>query len=387
MSTRPSALFVSACPPVQKPTLGGNHRYLLGLLDAAVSSGIDAHWIGDEQLHYEALRARIEALGVRRHRAPFCTDASAGAVALDDAIDALHPALIHCNGHSGWLATVARGSRRLASVEHRIYTMHLPPPTLAAQQDHPFGWIEKFPGRWGARGLAQDRGFLRRFSEIVSVSWRYGRLLSERGYVESSRVSIVPNGVDTHLFATRKVSRAVGPVRLGAVGNLHRQKRFDLLLDAFARVPSTDAELHVVGEGPEEAALREQAEGLGLAERVHFRGFLLDMPEFFRDLDVFVMTSEAEAAPYAQIEAMACGLPSLVTAVGDLPFLVRDGVDGLLVSPGDVAAIANGLEKLFGDPQLRAHLGAAARARAESEFSLRVWRERMSEYLRTRVAR
>ncbi|MBI1354165.1 MAG: glycosyltransferase [Acidobacteria bacterium] len=389
MPSRPVVLFVAATPPVSKPTLGGNHRYLLDLLETAVALGAEAHLLSDEARHYEELLARVDALGVRRRAAPFCTDAPTATAALDAALDALQPALVHVNGHAGWLAPAVLGSRRLASVPRRLHTMHLAMDSLEAQQDRPFRWIDKLPGRWAARQTAQDRRFLACFSDVLSVSHRYGRLLSELGYLTPERVTIVPNGVDSDRFRPRAGDspdspRLAGPVRIGAAGNLHPQKRFDLLLEAFARLRAP-AELQIAGEGPEEQALRAKASALGLADRVAFLGFQRDMPAFLADLDVFAMTSDAEAAPYAQLEAMACGLPAVVTAVGDLPFFLRDGVDGFLAPVGDVPAIAAGLEKLVADHALRRALGASARARALEEFSLIVWRRRMGEYLRTRL--
>ena len=235
---------------------------------------------------------------------------------------------MHVNGHAGWLGPALHGSRRLAGVGRRVHTLHLPMASLEAQQERPFRWIDKLPGRWAARQTEQDRRFLDCFTDIVSVSRRYGRMLHELGYVPEERLEIVPNGVDTERFRPRQGARTPGPVRLGAAGNLHPQKRFDLLLEAFSRARGIDAELHIAGEGRDEQALRAQAERLGLGDRVHFRGFQRDMPAFLSELDVFAMTSDAEAAPYAQLEAMSCGLPAVVTAVGDLPYFVRDGVDG-----------------------------------------------------------
>ena len=97
---------------------------------------------------------------------------------------------------------------------------------------------------------------------------------------------------------------------------------------------------------------------------------------FYRSLDVFVMTSDSEGLPYSQIEAMAAGLPSVVTSAGDLPVVVRDGLDGYVVPRGEVGPFAERLEMLLSDPERRHRMGASARERACDHYSNRVSMDR-----------
>ncbi len=165
---------------------------------------------------------------------------------------------------------------------------------------------------------------------------------------------------------------------VGAVGNLKTHKGYGFLLEAAARVVRRipDARFVVVGQGPLEAALRRQRDELGLQDHVTFTGYRADAPTLAGAFDVFVMSSLQEGLSIALLEAMARGRPVVVTRVGGLPEVVRDGVDGLLVPPRDVDAMADALLRLVRDPQLRARLGTAARARAAG-FDIRTAVARM----------
>jgi glycosyltransferase involved in cell wall biosynthesis len=264
--------------------------------------------------------------------------------------------------------------------------MHLPFGAIRTKSAGPLTWAERLPLRWAWRQIRKDRLFLSRFNEVLSVSYRFGQLLEDTGLNPDCGITVVPNGVDTSRYRPRKRrSSCEEPLVIGAAGNLSGQKRFDLLLEAFQAVwKSTDLpiELRIAGEGPERDVLLEQAERLCIGPHVHLTGFQSDMPSFLGELDVFVMTSDSEAAPYAALEAMACGLPSVVTDVGDLGYIVEDGLNGIVVAPGDSVTIAVALERLVSDQSLRQQLGEAARKRAVAEFSSDAWRKRTAEYFR-----
>lgn len=131
-----------------------------------------------------------------------------------------------------------------------------------------------------------------------------------------------------------------------------------------------DVRFVLVGVGPLEADVREEAERLGVADAVVFAGFRDDVPRVMSSCDVFTLASRYEGLSIALIEAMALGRPVVVTRAGGLPEVVTDGVDGLLVSPGDVQGLARGLVTVLRDATLRERLGCAARERA-SRFDIR----------------
>jgi glycosyltransferase involved in cell wall biosynthesis len=156
-----------------------------------------------------------------------------------------------------------------------------------------------------------------------------------------------------------------GPV-VGAVTVLRRQKRLDVLLAAapqiLAAVPG--ATVAVVGNGPEEAALRAAAD-----PRVAFRPFRAPAARYLQALDVYVLPSGWEAFAIGLLEAQACGVPQVATDVGG----TREAVvpeTGLLVPPGDPAALAEAVVALLQDPQRRAAMGAASRARHAERFTV-----------------
>lgn len=166
-----------------------------------------------------------------------------------------------------------------------------------------------------------------------------------------------------------------GPFRLVTVGRFDWQKGYDLLLPALAAlakqgVPFT---IDVVGHGSLEPGLREQAKALGIAERMRWLGRDVDVPQLHAASHAFVTTTRAEMFGIAVLEAMACGLPVLATAVGSLLEVVADGEDGELL-PFEPAAtlpqrVADRLHAWWNDPARMARLGAAGRAHAMSRFS------------------
>jgi glycosyltransferase involved in cell wall biosynthesis len=120
----------------------------------------------------------------------------------------------------------------------------------------------------------------------------------------------------------------------------------------------------IVGTGPLEEELRASAESLGITALVTFTGMRTDVDELLPAFDVFVLSSRFEGLPIALLEAMGAGLPSVVTAVGGIPEVVDDGIEGILVPAGDLGAFTSALEKLLGDPELRRAMGRAAEVRA-----------------------
>ena len=179
-----------------------------------------------------------------------------------------------------------------------------------------------------------------------------------------------------------------GPVLI-AMGRLVPQKGFDLLLDAFARVAGLhpDWSLIIIGKGPLRSDLERQSRSLGISERVHFAGELADPFPVLRAADLFVFSSRFEGFGMALAEAMACGLPVISFDCPEGPRdIVRDGIDGVLVPPEDVVALANAMHRLMSDGQRRAKLAARA-LEVTDRFSrqriLSLWQRLFSELLST----
>ena len=209
-------------------------------------------------------------------------------------------------------------------------------------------------------------------------------IASSPDYLESSpvlrrhreRVRVIPFGIDARHFVAAD-ERAVEAVRarygerivLG-VGRLVYYKGFEYLVRAMARVR---AHLLIAGEGPLRSSLEQTAARAGVAERVSFAGSVPDLRPFYHAASVFALPAVArsEAFGLVQLEAMACGVPVVNTALDSgVPFVSPHGVTGLTVPPADERALADALATLLDDDALRARLGAAARLRAHGELSL-----------------
>lgn len=192
-----------------------------------------------------------------------------------------------------------------------------------------------------------------------------------------SRGRVIPNPVEIPAQTPpREASRT-----LVAVGRLVRQKGFDLLLEAFARIAHKHADWRLViwGEGAERARLEDQRDRLGLGDRVEMPGVTGRPGEWTEDAGLFVLSSRFESFGNVITEAMAAALPVVAF---DCPWgpgeILRDQVEGLLVPAEDVDALAAALDELLADPARRAALGAAARAgarRFDRERVMAQWRE------------
>jgi len=167
---------------------------------------------------------------------------------------------------------------------------------------------------------------------------------------------------------------------VGTVANFKAAKDHATLLRAAAQVRRAVPSVRfvLVGQGPLEAETRRLAGRLGLEETVVFAGFRTDATRLMAGFDAFALSSTYEGLPIALIEAMAVGVPAVVTRVGGTPEVVADGVHGYLVPPRDPAALAAGLTRMLEDRPLRDRLGAAAAARAQ-DFDIRKAVRRMEQ--------
>ncbi|WP_369258687.1 glycosyltransferase family 4 protein [Geodermatophilus amargosae] len=211
-----------------------------------------------------------------------------------------------------------------------------------------------------------ERSTLRRADAVVVLTGRTAAAVRDDG-VPADRVSTIPSGFDPALFAgsTGDVFPGVARPRIGYVGRLAPQKRPDRLVEAFGRMREC-ASLVVVGDGPDRALVERLAAAGPGAGRTTLAGFVehARVPAVLASLDVLVLPSAYEEMGSVLTEAMAAGLPVVASDVGGIPEVVRDGVTGLLVPPGDVDALAAALDRVTADPALRARLSAGARARS-----------------------
>jgi glycosyltransferase involved in cell wall biosynthesis len=242
----------------------------------------------------------------------------------------------------------------------------------------------------------------------IVLSDHVGRFVAEHGRVPLARQARIYYGLDPEPFARAiargpaarlalRASLGLAPedVVFTCVARFAPQKAHAVLLEGFARarkLPGGERlRLLLVGDdpfGPGRQRAEELARSLGLGERVVFAGIRRDVPELLAASDALVMSSLWEGLGLVFLEAMAARLAVLATDVSAIPEVVADGETGLLVGPGDAAALAEAMARLARDPALRERLGAAGQARVRKIFALdRMVEETLAVYRELPAAR
>src|SRR5881296_889721 len=209
-------------------------------------------------------------------------------------------------------------------------------------------------------------------SAVITVSEANARYIVKALGVPAAYLHVIPCGVDTERF--RPQGPRAEPPHVVCVARLRPVKNLGLLLEACASLRARGVEFRctVIGDGSCRDELEAMRARLGLARVVEFAGAAeqAEVLAWWQRATIAALTSTSEGMPVSLMEAAACGVPAVATAVGRIPELIEDGVTGFLTTPGDAEGLAGGLERLLRDPALVARFGAAARLRAEEHFSL-----------------
>lgn len=223
-----------------------------------------------------------------------------------------------------------------------------------------------------------DRFALRHYERVVCVSENLRQRCVTAG-VRPDRCLVIENGIDldyyrrTQTTVEAKQRLGIAPNRLvvGAVGRLSSEKGFDLLIQAIGRLVEqhVDLQLVVVGEGDQRATLEHEVVRLGLTDRVLLAGYQSDTLAWYQAMDVYCLSSLTEGLPNVVLEAMALEVPVVATKVAGVPGLLGHGGSGVLVEPGDVAALTAALAGLLADAAARRRFGEAGRQTIESNYS------------------
>ncbi len=185
-------------------------------------------------------------------------------------------------------------------------------------------------------------------------------------------VRVVPNFVSNAEYhpprdgSCRSVLAPAGHKVLMHVSNFRPVKRVRDVVAIFAEVRKTlPATLVLIGDGPDRDAVEQETDRLGLRHDVRFFGKVDQVAELLRGSDLFLLPSETESFGLAALEAMACGVPVIASAVGGLPEVVASGESGFLAPPGAVSVMAREAVAILSDPQRHARMRAAAAERAQ----------------------
>lgn len=198
-------------------------------------------------------------------------------------------------------------------------------------------------------------------------------------HVCSGRLHLVENMlVLPHLVteSARRERQSSEPLKLVAVGRLSPEKGLHVLLSALAQLPSSSMELTFVGQGSEEASLRELTERLGIGQSVTFVGFQSDVVPYLAEADALVMPSFREGLPLTLIEAAAIGLPVVATKVGGIPSIVNHRENGILCEANNVDSMAAALQAFIDDADRLKATALARAAEIQERFSPRTWATR-----------
>ena len=287
--------------------------------------------------------------------------------------------LVRCHGSRANLtAALLRGSLGVPVVstihsDHRLDYLHRPLSRLV------YGTLN---------ALA-----LRKMDALVCVSKAMRDTYAARGF-RRGKLFFIYNGVDMNapfpeasredFLAAHGIAAAPGDILAGTAARFDAVKDLSTMLRGFAAAAKEEPRLRLIlaGTGAEEEALRALAKELSVSDRVHFTGWLSDTDVLYASLDICLLTSLSETFPYALTDAAKFCVPVIATAVGGVPELVEDGVHGLLLAPGDTAALAADILTLSRDTALRKKLGAALHDRTAKEFSLIAMAEREREICR-----
>ncbi|MFP3937707.1 MAG: glycosyltransferase [Phycisphaerae bacterium] len=274
----------------------------------------------------------------------------------NERIDLLHTHLFHAD-------LIGRPAAQLANVPRLVHTVH-----VVERRFRPWQFAY---ARFAAGGC--DR--------IVAVSRSVRRFHQRRSGLPAWRYTVIPNGIDAEAYAADPKLRREFRERLGIppddvllafVGRLDRQKGIDTLLAAISHLGARGRPVSVViaGDGPKRFILENFiAHGEG-GRSTRWLGFVEDVRPVLSAADIFLMPSRWEGFGLAAAEAMAAGLPVIVTDLPPLREFIEHGRTGLLIEPGNAVALTEAIEKLLGDAELRRCLGRRAAEHAHGAFSM-----------------
>ena len=219
----------------------------------------------------------------------------------------------------------------------------------------------------------------RLYDRVVTISQGIRRVLLEEG-LPAAKVDCVPSAVDTSRFQPgcesdwfeAEFPLTKGQAVVGVVAQLIRRKGHRYLIEAITQIVQQAPHTRFVffGRGPLESELKALCDNKGVAGYVHFAGFRNDIERVLPCIDVLVHPADMEGLGVTLLQAAACEVPIVATPVGGIPEIVRDGVNGYLVTPGDVTVLTKRIIALLSDAPLRHSLGQAGRALAVEHYSI-----------------
>ena len=207
---------------------------------------------------------------------------------------------------------------------------------------------------------------------FIAVSDEVNRAARKALQIPEKRIRTICNGINLQNFQLKNKFAAGNSLMIIQVGRFYAEKGHLISLKALQIIKRfhPEARLVLVGDGPLRSFIKDEVKRLGLTESVDFLGVRDDVPLLLRQADVYWMPSEFEGLGIAALEAMACGLPVVATAVGGLREVVSDGETGHLIPKGSFEQLAEKTLQILADSSLAEQMGLAGRQRVEQFFSI-----------------
>jgi glycosyltransferase involved in cell wall biosynthesis len=289
---------------------------------------------------------------------------------------------------------IAAAPGRLAARMHRlpvVVTVHLPVTRYHGTRQT----LRARSGRWVYINL--DRFLNHAMTDtLVYVAQRVRDESVATLLSPAERCIVIPNGINLEDFqrsvdrdSLRRSFNLPQSARvITFIGRLDEQKGLDLLLEATAHLETSveGVEVWLVGDGPVRTELQRLATKLGIDDRVKFWGYQAQIERYLYASDIFALPSRYEGMPIVLLEALAAGIPCVVSRVGDNDLVVEDGKQGLVVPPNDAAALAKALNLLLLSPEMQRQMSEAATRRSE-DFSDENMAQRYAEVYRALLSR
>lgn len=220
---------------------------------------------------------------------------------------------------------------------------------------------------------------LKRYHKIIAVSKATKQIMLDSG-IKGDKIAVLHNAIDVEMWKRENVTSTVRQELhipetskiVGIIGRLRYEKDIPTTLKVAQKViqERSDTYFLVVGDGPDRVEAEHQVQQMGLTENILFLGFRKDAMNIYAALDIFASTSLTEGTPNTVLEALAMEVPVVHTAVGGVPELIEDGVDGILCKVGDVHGIAQVILSILNNDEKAEHLRQQGRRSVCTKFSL-----------------
>ena len=266
-------------------------------------------------------------------------------------IDVVLSFLVHAN----IAATLARLRRRFV-LHQSIQTTQIKPR---------WHWLAQGVASWFAQS-------------VIVPSESVAQVARRRSFVPAAKLIVLPNAIDGSGVAQASAFAVPGRVRVGFIGRLDPIKRVVDLVDAMSHLPE-EYELAIYGQGADEARIISRITQRQMTARVAMKGSIDGPWQALAEMDLLVLPSQAEGFGLVLIEAMAAGVPVVAANAPGIRDVVQDGENGLLVPVGNPQALAQAIERLAGDSDLREHLIKGGKLSVNERYS---WGSVLDRYRR-----